>query len=198
VRRRRDPADRKAAARAIEAFLRAVGAPAGDPELSGTAKRVADAWIDELLEGYGMNPEAVLQERTESSDTGLVVLCALETTTMCPHHLLPAAGIVHLGYVPAGSVVGIGALARLVDCFAHRLVLQEDLGRNVARALMEHAGAAGAACIVDLSQSCMTARGKRRHRARTVSFAWEGALARDRSLRAQMLAATSSRADERD
>ena len=63
-------------------------------------------------------------------------------------------------------MVGFGQLARLVDCFAHRLVLEEDLARQVAQALVEHLGARGAACVLDAEQTCLTVRGERRRAAR--------------------------------
>src|SRR5687768_14785767 len=115
------------AARAIDDFLRALGHPPdSDPELRGTGDRVARAYADELLGGYAMDPAAILAERTAATAPGMVVLANVRATTVCPHHLLPASGMVHLGYLPGDAVVGLGALGRLVDCCARRLVLQEE------------------------------------------------------------------------
>jgi GTP cyclohydrolase I len=180
--------DRAAAARHIEAFLRAVGAPVdADPELGGTGPRVADAWVDELLAGYRSDPAAILAEGTASSAKGLVLLADVPATTMCPHHLLPASGRVHVGYWPGARVVGFGALARLVECFTRRLALQEDIGRSIAHALVEHLGAEGAGAVVDLAPSCLLARGERPHGARVVSTAFAGACERDAGLRQELL-----------
>ena len=93
---------------------------------------------------------------------------------VCPHHLLPATGVVHVGYVPGNRVVGLGALARLVDCFARRLTLQETLVQNVASALVGHLGARGAVCVADMSPSCLTARGERQAWARVVTVGTAG------------------------
>ncbi|MFS8066531.1 MAG: GTP cyclohydrolase I, partial [Byssovorax sp.] len=86
--------DRKAAARAIEDFLRALGhAPEG--ELAGTGERVADAWADDLLDGASVDAGALLREGAldiDAKGTGLVLVRDLTVTTMCPHHLLPAHG----------------------------------------------------------------------------------------------------------
>ncbi|MCB9601576.1 MAG: GTP cyclohydrolase I [Sandaracinus sp.] len=167
--------DVEAAARAIEAFLTALGhPPSSDPELQGTGKRVAEAYAQELLAGYAEDPAAILADATASEAPGLVVVTDVQTTTMCPHHLLPASGVSHVGYLPGGSVVGLGALARVVHCFSRRLILQEDLGAKVAEALVTHLGAKAAACALDLSPTCMTARGEREHAARAVTIAYAG------------------------
>lgn len=180
--------DRAAAARHLEDFLRAIGAPLDtDPELRGTGARVVDAWVEELLAGYRQDPAAILAEGTESSAKGLVVLAGVPTTTMCPHHLLPASGRVDVGYWPGPRVIGFGALARLVECFSRRLALQEDLGRAIAEALVTHLGAVGAGVVVDLAPSCLLARGERPHGAHVVSTAFAGACATDAAMRQELL-----------
>jgi GTP cyclohydrolase I len=179
------------AARAIDDFLAAVGAPEGDPELAGTGARVADAFANDLLAGYDMDPRAILADRAASTAPGLVLVASVATTTMCPHHLLPASGVVHVGYWPGEGVVGLGAVARLVDCYARRFALQEDLGQQIAAALVQHLGARGAGVVVDLSPACMTARGDRRHGARAVTTAFAGAAASDTSMRAELLSAVA-------
>lgn len=186
----RGRADLDRAARAIESFLDALGVPvSSDPELSGTGRRVAEAFANDLLEGYALDPAAILAEATSSSAAGLVVVTGIATTAVCPHHLLPASGVVHVGYLPGAKVVGLGAIARLVDCFARRLILQEDLGQRVADALVEHLGARGAGAVVDLIPTCMTARGGRRHGSRAVTTAWSGVMASEAAARQEMLTA---------
>lgn len=177
------------AARAIEEFLAAIGAPVEDPELRGTGARVAEAYANDLLAGYDLDPAAILAEATGSSAPGLVVVASIATTTLCPHHLLPATGLTHVGYWPTDRVVGLGAIARVVDCFSRRLALQEDIGRNVAEALVTHLGARGAGAIVDLAPLCMTARGDRRHGARAVTIAFAGEV--DASMRAELTSAVA-------
>lgn len=186
-----DADDLSRAARAIEEFLRAVGAPVdADPELRETGRRVAEAFANELLSGYRADPAAILAQATSSDAPGMVLVTSIATATTCPHHLMPAEGVAHVGYLPGARVVGLGQLAGLVDCFARRLVLQEELGRSVARALVEHLGARAAGVVLDLSPSCLTARGERRHGARAVTAAYEGPEAE--ALRAQMTAAIAA------
>jgi len=171
-------ADVPRAARAVEEFLRALGAPIdSDPELAETGRRVAEAFANDLLSGYAQDPKAILAESTTSPARGMVLVTGIATSTTCPHHLMPAPGVAHVGYLPGDRVVGLGALARLVDCYAHRLILQEDLGRAIALALVEHLGARAAGVVLDLAPTCLTARGDRRHGARAITSAFEGPLA---------------------
>lgn len=168
--------DLDAAARAIEGFLAALGHPvSSDPELADTGRRVAEAFALELLSGYAQDPAAILADTTETRAPGLVVLSGIGTTAICPHHLLPASGVVHVGYLPSERVAGLGALARLVDCHARRLVLQEDLGQAIVDSLVTHLGARAAGVVVELRPSCVTARGSRQHgvSATTIAFAGE-------------------------
>ena len=179
---RRAP-DLARAARAIEELLDALGTPIdSDPELAGTGARTAEAFANDLLCGYDMDPAAILGESTASRAQGLVVVKDVATTAMCPHHLLPANGVVHVAYLPRDRVVGLGALAR-------RFVLQEDLGQSIADAIVQHLGARGAAAIVDLSPSCVTARGERRHGARAITAAFAGEMSADPALRAEVWSA---------
>jgi GTP cyclohydrolase I len=187
----REGAGRAEAAAAVERFLDALGLPPdarASPDLRGTGRRVADAWADELLDGYRRDPAAILREATPSPAGDLVAVTGIDFHSMCPHHLLPSRGVAHVAYVPGGSVVGFGQLVKLVDALAHRLVLEEDLARGIAEALVRHAGARGAACLLEAEQLCMTVRGGRRARSRAHAEAFAGVLARDRSLRRRFLA----------
>jgi len=185
----RGPVDLSKAARAIEEFLEALGLdPKREPELRETGRRVADAYANELLDGYAQDPAAILAEHTASTSRGLVMVAHLPLATMCPHHLLPALGVAHVGYLPGEHVVGLGALGQLVDCFSRRLTLQEDLCQNVADALVTHLGARGAGCAADLVQACVNARGERRHGARSFTVATAGTLAVDDGARREWLA----------
>ncbi|MGD8859191.1 MAG: GTP cyclohydrolase I [Myxococcales bacterium] len=181
-------ADRARAAAAIEEFLRALGRdPAADPDLGSTGRLVAAAYADDLLGGYAMDPAEILDESVAETGGDVVALRDLQTTIMCPHHLLPAGGVVHLAYAPAGRVVGLGALGRLVDCFARRLILQETFVQNIADALCEHLGARGAGCVAELSPACLTARGERRHGAVVSTVATAGQMRPGEPLHATFL-----------
>ena len=123
-----------------------------------------------------------------STGRALVVVTGIDFHSVCPHHLLPSRGLAHVAYVPGGKVVGFGQLARLVDALAHRLVLEEDLARQVAEALMRHAGARGAACVLEAEQMCLSVRGERRPRARAHVQFFAGSMAGDGALARRFLA----------
>ncbi|HEX3597285.1 MAG TPA: GTP cyclohydrolase I [Polyangiaceae bacterium] len=171
--------DRQKAELAIAAFLKALGHdPAVTPELSRTPALVTEAFERELLTGYAIDVPALLAAESgrlaPSEPRGVVVLRNVHVSTLCPHHLLPGIGTATVAYVPGDRVVGIGALARTVDAFARRLTLQETIGEAVVRALLDHAGARGAYCRLELSHACLSARGARQTEATLVTIARGG------------------------
>jgi GTP cyclohydrolase I len=182
--------DLGAAEAAIAALLRAVGAPvATDPELRETPNRAARALIEELLDGYRVDPADVLRDGVAANERGLVVLTGVRFVSMCPHHLLPSYGVAHVGYLPGGRVVGLGTLVRLVEAYAHRLILQESLGQRVADALVAHLAARGAGVVIEGRHTCLSARGERQPDAVVVTTALAGVLAADAGERAVFLRA---------
>jgi GTP cyclohydrolase I len=171
-----------AAADGIARFLDAMGLPAhvrASEDLADTPRRVAEAWLEDLVDGYGRDPGEILAGGLPSAGRDLVAVTGIDYHSVCPHHLLPSRGVAHVAYVPGGKVVGFGQLVRLVDALAHRLVLEEDLARDVAEALVRHLGARGAACVLEAEQLCMTVRGEKRAGARAHAEAWAGVLAKD-------------------
>jgi GTP cyclohydrolase I len=176
----RGPVDRAAAERAIRAFLVALGYdPAKSEDLQGTPARVTEAFETDLLAGEGVDVRELLLAESSvigaAGPRGLVVVDRISVATICPHHLLPGLGQAAVAYLPGQRLVGIGTIARLVDAVARRLTLQEDIGESVVRALMEHAGASGAYCRLELTHSCLSARGARQGDARVVTIARAGA-----------------------
>jgi GTP cyclohydrolase I len=177
--------------RAIADFLSAAGVDFADANLRGTPKRVANAWASEFLDGYRTTPEQVLGElypAPRGSAGELVVLTGLPFQSMCPHHLLPYEGTAHLAYVPSKQVVGFGRLSQLLECFAHRLILQEELVRQVAASLARVLESPATACIVQAEQACLRVRGHRQKGVRAHTEAYEGLLRHDKGLRRELWA----------
>jgi GTP cyclohydrolase I len=170
--------DRARAEKAIFEFLRAMGRdPDADTELTGTPARVAEAWANDLIDGYEVDVPGLLTGESSPAPggaTGIITVRGLAVSTMCPHHLLPARGTATVLYLPGVRIAGIGTLARLVDAYAHRLALQEVIGANVAAALVEHLGARGAACQIALSHSCLASRGERQAAASVETLVFAG------------------------
>ena len=92
--------------------------------------------------------------------TERVALHDIVVTTMCPHHLMPATGTASVAFAPHERIVGLGSIVKLVDAFAHRLVLQESIGQDVVLALTRHLGVHWAACRIVMSHTCVSARGE--------------------------------------
>lgn len=173
-------------AEGMRIFLEGCGVDLTDPNVRDTPERVAKAWAEEFLDGYDRDPREVLgdfyEERKPAADE-MVVVTSIDFQSMCPHHLLPYRGVAHVAYLPAGKVVGFSRLARLVDAFAHRLILQETLAREVAEAIRRELGSAGAAVVLEAEQTCMTTRGERRSQARAYTEAFCGEFAQRADLR---------------
>ncbi len=169
-----DP-DPRAAARAIDAFLRALGRnPERESELRGTGDRVAAAFIDELCAGYRIDVSDLLLRSRIEGTCEAVALHRIAVTTTCPHHLMPALGTAAVAFAPGTWLLGLGTIAALVEAFARRLTLQEQIGQGVVDALREHVAPRWAACRIDLSHTCVTARGAVSHEARAETWAYWG------------------------
>lgn len=172
--------DRPAAERAIADFLRALGRNTEEePELRETPARVVEAFANELLVGYAVDVPALISggSTLAAGEGDVVALRDVSLSTVCPHHLMPGIGRANVVYRPGARVLGLGAIARLVEAYSQRLALQETIGANVVRALMEHAGARGAYCEITLVHGCLSARGTCQRNARATTLSRAGDLA---------------------
>lgn len=174
---------------AVRAFLGAAGVDTASPDLADTPARVAAAWFEDYLDGYRADAGDILSEVFPAKSKGLVVVKSIDFHSMCPHHLVPYRGVAHIAYLPKKGVVGFGKLVKVLDCFAHRLILQEEIGDSVTKSLMKHLGASGAACILDAEQACVSTRGPKRRSARFVTRSFAGALEKNARLQTEFLAA---------
>jgi len=181
------PVNREAAERAIADFLRALGFdPRDRADLAETPARVTEAYSNDLLRGYAVDIQRLLSDGScvapESAKSSFVAVTEIAIATVCPHHLLPALGIAHVVYLPGSKLLGIGTISALVDAFARRLTLQEEIGQNVVQALITSAGARGAYCELELSHSCLRARGEQQSHALVRTSARAGEYARAEAL----------------
>jgi len=180
--------------KAVRDFLGAIGKPVeNNPELAETPINAVSMWLDELVDGYDLDPQTLLKGGSEiSGESDLVIVRDIFFHSTCPHHLLPYHGKAHVAYIPNGRIVGLSKIAKLVECFAHRLILQEEIGRHVTEALVEHLGAKGAACMLDVEQLCMILRGVRQHGSRSVSLSYAGTMETDNAEKANFLTAINA------
>lgn len=164
--------------KAVREILLAVGEDTEREGLKGTPQRVAGMYI-ELLAGMQENPKQhICSVFTENYDE-IVLLRDIPFYSICEHHLMPFIGSAHVAYLPLGTVLGVSKLARIVDCFAHRLQLQERLTAQIADFLMEGLKPKGVAVVLEASHSCMTIRGIRKPGSVMVTSALRGIFKKD-------------------
>ena len=181
----------------LEAALKALGVAAEGPHLAGTPERVAELW-SQLFAGLDpAHAPDLAAFPNPSPGAGMVLAARLPFHSMCAHHLLPFFGRASIAYLPGASIIGLGALPRLVDHHARRPTLQEDIAAGVADALDQALAPRGVAVHLSGRHLCMEMRGARK-RARVETALWRGAFADDPLLRGEFLAAARKRERRRD
>ena len=163
---------------AVTQILSAIGEDPARPGLRDTPSRVAQAYA-EFFSGVGVDPLVHLRDATwaEEHQVGQVVMLRdIRFRSICEHHLLPFAGVAHLAYVPAGRIVGLGRLVRVVETLAARPQVQERLTEEIADALQAGLDPLGVLVVMDAVHDCVTARGARQSDSSTVTVAARGSL----------------------
>ncbi|MDN3220819.1 GTP cyclohydrolase I FolE [Pseudomonas nunensis] len=127
--------------------------------LQDTPMRAAKA-MQYLCHGYEQSVEEIVNGALFSSDTDeMIIVADIELYSLCEHHMLPFIGKAHVAYIPTGKVLGLSKIARLVDMFARRLQIQENLTRQIAEAVQHVTDAAGVAVVIEAKHMCMMMRG---------------------------------------
>jgi GTP cyclohydrolase I len=179
---------------AIRLWLESCGLDPQHADLQATPARVARIWASEFLDGYAADPAEILGEPVVGeADPDVVVVAGLRFHAMCPHHLFPYRGLAHVAYLPSGKLIGFGRLGRLVECFAHRLTLQERITNQIADALMVHLGARGAGVVLEAEQLCLGLPGDKHDTSRVTTSAFVGDAAERPDVRARLFAAVQGR-----
>ena len=182
---RTDAAADQVVEEAITTLLRFLGE---DPQRDGlldTPGRVVRAWR-EMTAGYSENAAEILSRTFEETSDELVILSGISFYSTCEHHLLPFYGTASVGYLP-GKVVGISKLARLVQCFARRLQIQERMTKQIASSIAEHLDARGVGVVIKAHHLCMGCRGARQPATEMVTSSMLGTLRDDAVSRSEFL-----------
>lgn len=170
---------------AVVDLLRFIGEDPSRNGLLDTPSRVVKAWR-EMTAGYEEDPAEILGRTFDEESDELIVLSGISFYSTCEHHLLPFYGTACIGYLP-GKVVGISKLARLVNCFARRLQIQERMTRQIGEAIMQHLDARGAAVILRAHHLCMGCRGVRQQDTDMITSSMLGTLRTDATSRSEFL-----------
>jgi len=179
--------DSDAIEQAVRALLRAVGENPGREGLVDTPKRVAEMYY-EVLGGLHEDPGDLLEVTFDERHEEMIVLRDIPFYSMCEHHLLPFSGIAHVAYIPRGRIVGISKLARVVDCLARRLQVQERLTSQIADLIDERLKPRGVAVVVKAEHLCMTMRGIKKPGTTVVTSATRGGFRARQATRMEFLA----------
>ena len=144
---------------AFSSIIEGVGENLERDGLVDTPRRAAKA-MQYLTRGYQQSVEEVVNGALFDSDASEMILVAdIELYSLCEHHMLPFIGKCHVAYIPNGKVIGLSKVARIVEVFARRLQIQENLTTQIAQSIMEITGASGVGVIVEAKHMCMMMRG---------------------------------------
>jgi GTP cyclohydrolase I len=153
------PLPRNALSQSYREILIGLGENPDREGLLETPVRAAKA-MQYLCHGYEQSMEEIVNGALFASDNDeMIIVDNIELYSLCEHHLLPFIGKAHVAYIPTGKVLGLSKIARLVDMFARRLQIQENLTRQIADAVQEVTGAAGVAVVIEARHMCMMMRG---------------------------------------
>jgi len=158
----------------VRRTLELIGEDAGRDGLKDTPSRVVRSW-KELFAGYRQDPAALLKRDFDRDGYDEMIVCRnIKFFSTCEHHMQPFFGTAHVGYVPDKRVVGVSKLARLVDCFARRLQIQERLTEQIASAIEEHVKPLGVGVVIEAQHFCMICRGVQKQESSLVTSSLKG------------------------
>jgi len=179
--------DIETAKKAIYSLLQSVGEDPGREGLRNTPDRVARMY-SELLSGYGADPAKIINGALFNINYDEMVLVRdIEFYSLCEHHMLPFLGRAHVAYIPAGKVIGLSKIPRMVDMYARRLQVQERMTRQIADFLQEFLEPQGVAVVVEAVHLCSMMRGVKKHDARMTTSAMHGAFRANLATRQEFL-----------
>jgi len=152
-----------------------------------TPARAARA-MEFLTQGYRQSVEEIVNNAIFDSDASEIVLVKdIELYSLCEHHLLPFIGRAHVAYIPNGKVIGLSKVARIVDVFARRLQLQENLTTQIAESLMRCLEPSGVAVVVEAKHLCMMMRGVEKQHSAAVTSSMLGCFRNEEETRSEFL-----------
>ncbi|MBI3739980.1 MAG: GTP cyclohydrolase I FolE [Chloroflexi bacterium] len=179
--------DLHASEQAVLALLTALGEKPEREGLKNTPRRVARMYT-ELLSGYHADPHKIVNDALFNiTYDEMVIVRDIEFYSLCEHHMLPFLGRVHVAYMPAGKVIGLSKIPRIVDMYARRLQVQERMTRQIADLIQELLEPNGVAVVVEGLHLCSMMRGVKKHDARMTTSAMHGSFRTNMATRQEFL-----------
>ena len=176
----------------VKNILEYIGEDVNREGLEKTPSRVRKAF-EFMCGGYKQNPEEIINSALfTSSNDEMVVIKDIEFYSMCEHHMLPIIGKAHIAYIPNGKVVGLSKIPRIVDVFARRLQIQEQMTEQICDALHETLNPKGVAVMIDARHMCMEMRGVEKICSTTVTSALRGIFKKEKKTKDEFLSIVSS------
>jgi GTP cyclohydrolase IA len=173
-------------------ILEMIGEDTSRGGLLDTPARAAKA-MSFLTRGYGETLEQVVNNALFDSETSEMILVQdIELYSMCEHHMLPFIGKCHVAYVPTGKVLGLSKVARIVDMYARRLQIQENLTKQIAEAIQEVTEASGVGVIIEAQHMCMMMRGVEKQNSKMKTSVMLGSFRDNQITRMEFLSLISS------
>jgi len=178
--------DRTKIMAAVQSILEAIGEDPQREGLRDTPRRIADMYA-EIFAGLAIDPAEYLNVGFEEHHKEMVVLRDIPFTSICEHHLLPFVGKAHVGYIPAGRIVGLSKLARVVEGYARRPQLQERLTSQIADTIVGTINPSGVGVVIEAQHFCMIMRGVKKPGSTMVTSAMRGLFKNNPPTRAEFL-----------
>ena len=177
---------------AFKTIIKACGEDVNRPGLLDTPKRAAKA-MSFLTQGYSQDLDTVINNAMFPSDSReMVIVKDIELYSMCEHHLLPFIGKAHVAYIPNGKVLGLSKVARIVDMFARRFQIQEQLTTEIAETIRNVTDAEGVGVVIEAQHMCMMMRGVEKQNSRMKTSSMLGTFRSNQSTRAEFLTLLST------
>ncbi len=188
--------DQQVTEKLIEHYRETLALLGEDPTREGLEKtplRVAKS-MQFLTQGYHIDGAEILRSAMFKEEYQQMVLVKdIELYSLCEHHLLPFYGKVHVAYIPNGYITGLSKVARVVECFARRLQVQERLTVQIRDCIQETLNPLGVAVVIEASHMCMQIRGVQKQNSVTTTSAFTGAFLKDERTRAEFMNLISSK-----
>ncbi|MCR6571355.1 GTP cyclohydrolase I FolE [Campylobacter insulaenigrae] len=176
----------------VKNILELIGENPSREGLLKTPTRVFKAF-EFLTSGYKQDPKKILNDALfESSNNEMVLIRDIEFYSLCEHHLLPFFGRIHVAYIPDKKVVGLSKIPRLVEVFARRLQIQEQLTEQIAESLMKYVGAKGVGVVIEARHMCVEMRGVQKANSTTSTSALRGIFLKNEKTRKEFFTLINS------